>query len=198
MTLHGDVTQTIKPSSGNYWKGTAFSAVILVPLILFQLVTNRGGTVWVLLIVVPLCLAIIAVYFARARVFITATHIGKQAIVGTRWTEKTEFARALLVRGYTAPAEQPRTELFMFAADGRKLLRLFGRFWAEADMIAIVGATSATPGLIEGPAGPREVLAAEPKALNWVEAHPWLSAFVITFGVILVIMVVVVVAIALS
>jgi len=194
------ITQTLKPSSANYWKGTAFSAVFLVPLIGLQFAINRErSALWlILIIVVPLCLAVIALYFARARIFITDTHIGKQGIFGTRWTPKSDFARALLVRGYTAPAEQPRTELFMFAADGRKLLRLFGRFWAEEDMGILVGSTSATPGLIEGPAGPREVLAAEPRALNWVEAHPWLSAFVISFGIIIVIAVFVIAFVALT
>jgi hypothetical protein len=191
---------TLKPSSANYWKGTAFSAVFLIPLIGVQFALNRErSTLWlILLIVVPLCLAGVALYFARARIFISDTHIGKQSIIGTRWTPKADFDRALLVRGYTAPAEQPRTELFMFAADGRKLLRLFGRFWAEEDMIALVTATGATQGLIEGPAGPADVMRVEPKALNWVEAHPWLSAFVITFGILVVIVVAVVLVFALG
>ena len=194
------ITQTLKPSSANYWKGTAFSAVILVPFIGIQFLLNRDRAVlWLILIIlVPLCLAGVALYFARARVFITDTHIGKQGIIGTRWIAKSDFDRGLIVRNYTAPAEQPRTELFMFAADGRKLLRLFGRFWAEEDMGILVGSTSATPGLIEGPAGPREVLAAEPRALNWVEAHPWLSAFVISFGIIIVIAVFVIAFVALT
>jgi len=194
------ITQTLKPSSANYWKGTAFSAVFLVPLIAVQFAINRErSTLWlILIIVVPLCLAGIALYFARARVFITDTHIGKQGIFGTRWTPKSDFDRALLVRGYTAPAEQPRTELFMFASDGRKLLRLFGRFWAEDDMGILVGATGATPGLLEGPAGPADVMRLEPTALNWVEAHPWLSAFVITFGILAVVVVAVVLVFALS
>ena len=191
---------TLKPSSANYWKGTAFSAVFLIPLIAVQFALNRDkAMLWlILLIVVPLCLAGIALYFARARVFITDTQIGKQGIVGTRWTPKTDFDRGLIVRNYTAPAEQPRTELFMFAADGRKLLRLFGRFWAEEDMITLVTATGATQGLIEGPVGPADIIALEPRALNWVEAHPWLSAFVIAFGILAVVVVAVVLVFTLS
>ena len=191
---------TLKPSSANYWKGTAFSAVFLIPLIAVQFALNRDkAMLWlILLIVVPLCLAGIALYFARARVFITDTQIGKQGIVGTRWTAKAEFDRGLIVRNYTAPAEQPRTELFMFAADGRKLLRLFGRFWAEEDMITLVTATGATQGLIEGPAGPADITKLEPRALNWVEAHPWLSAFVITIGILAVVVVAVVLVFTLS
>lgn len=195
-----NIIQTFKPSSANYWKGTAFSAVILLPLIGVQFALNRDkATLWlILIIVVPLCLAGIALYFARARIFVTDTQIGKQGIIGTRWTPKADFDRGLLVRGYTAPAEQPRTELFMFAADGRKLLRLFGRFWAEEDMIALVTATGAKQGLVEGPVGPADVVKLEPKALGWVEAHPWLSAFVITFGILAVVIVAVVAVFALS
>jgi hypothetical protein len=185
---------TLKPSSANYWKGTAFSAVVLLPLIVAQLALNRErSTLWlILLIVVPICIGAVAIYFARARVFISDTHIGKQGFIGTRWTPKADFDRALLVRGYTAPAEQPRTELFMFAADGRKLLRLFGRFWAEHDMITLVTASGATPGLIEGPAGPADVTRIEPKALSWVEAHPWLFAFAVVGGIVVVVVIAVI------
>ena len=200
MTLHGEITQTLRPSSANYWKGTAFSAVFLVPLILFQLFVNRDRPgLWItLVIVVPICLAVIAVYFARARLFLTASHIGKQGILGTRWIAKADIDRALLVRNYTAPMEQPRTELFAFARDGRKLLRLFGRFWAEADMITLITASGATQGLLEGPVTPKQVTAIEPKALGWVEAHPWLSAFVLTFGLIIAIIVIVIAVLALT
>ena len=194
------ITQTLKPSSANYWKGTAFSAGILVPFIGIQFLLNRDKAVlWLILIIlVPLCLAGVALYFARARGFIADTHIGKQGIIGTRWIAKSDFDRGLIVRNYTAPAEQPRTELFMFAADGRKLLRLFGRFWAEEDMITLVTATGATQGLIEGPAGPADITKLEPRALNWVEAHPWLSAFVITIGILAVVVVAVVLVFTLS
>lgn len=191
---------TLKPSSANYLKGTAFSAIFVVPIIAVQLVLNRERAVlWLtLVIVVPICIAAVALYFARARIVITDTRIGQQGIFGTRWTDKTAIDRALLVRGFTALMDRPRTDLFIFAADGRKLLRLFGRLWAEEDMIALATATGATQGLLEGPISTAGVRLVEPTALNWVEAHPWLSAFAITFGIVAVVVAVLLAVVALS
>lgn len=197
MATNAEITRTFKPSSANYWKGTAFSAAIFVPLIAVQFVLQRDKVVlWVILItLVPLLLAGIALYFARARVFITPTQVGKQDLVRTKWIPKADFDRSLLLRAYSPPAEQPRTELFMFAADGRKLMRLFGRFWAEQDMLAIVEESGAKLAVVDEVMRPKDVVALEPRALNWAEAHPWAFAFlasgaILTLTVVIVVLVV--------
>ena len=176
------ITQTLKPSSANYWKGTAFTALFTVPLIAFQLLRNIDRPfIWiVLLITVVASTAGVALFFARARILIQESGIGKQRIVGIRWIPFAEIDRALLVRGFKSFGELPSTELFLFAAGGRKLLRLSGRLWTEADMITLATATGATQGLIPGPASAKDVRAVEPTAIAWAERHPFLAAFAIT------------------
>jgi hypothetical protein len=190
-------TRTLKPAVANYWKGTAFSAFFLVPLLAFQVVRHiERPFIWIVLLIAVVASAVgVALHFARARILIDESRVGRQRTIGTQWTPFAEIDRALLVRHYKSFGQLPRTDLFLFAVDGRKLLRLSGRLWAEADMIALATATGATQGLIEGPVNATEIRAVEPTAISWVETHPFVAAFAITFGLILV---AVPVAIALS
>ncbi len=177
MSSHGAITRTLKPSSERYWKRTAAGAVILLPFVAAQFLFYRDAPLyWILLLTaVPLVLAGVALYFRRAGVFITATHVGKRNLLGTTWTPKADFDRSLLLRDYRPPAEPSRTELYMFAADGRKLVRLFGRFWAEQDLLAVVEESGSKLTVIDDLMKPKDVAALEPTALTWVEEHPYAS-----------------------
>jgi hypothetical protein len=192
MKSHGEITRTFKPSSASYWKGTAISAAIFAPFIAAQLAFNRdNGLFWILLLtLVPLVLLGLALYFRRAGIFITSTHVGKRSIFRTKWIPKADFDRSLILRNYSAPAEAARTEFFVFAADGRKLLRLFGRFWAEQDMLAIVEESGSTLSVVDDVMKPKDVLALEPTALPWVEAHPYAFATVVVFALFAVVTVI--------
>jgi len=171
--------------------GNAFAAVLLGTTPIFAVVywfaSTRGGMELAVishLLVLGIGLALV---WRQLRVYCAVTEselVGNGTFTPTIRAPFAAVQRVLLIRTYIGAAPDPVLQLLVTGADGRRLFRMRGSFWHEADLRAVA---AALPCPIETPSEPltmREFFTTYPGSAYWFENRRPLQAAIVAVTVV--------------
>lgn len=171
--------------------GNAFAAVLLGTTPIFAVVywfaSTRGGMELAVVSHLVVLGTGLALVWRQLRVYCAVTDselIGNGTFTPLTRARFTEVQRVLLVRTYIGAAPDPVLQLLAVGADGRRLFRMRGNFWHEADLRAVA---AAMPSPTETPGEPltmREFFTAYPGSAYWFENRRPLQAAILAVTVI--------------
>jgi len=137
-------------------------------LLVFYAVIFGDMPYWMALgVVIAVPAACAAGRLLRLKIVVTAERVGLRGLFRTRWYDRSSLARLLIVRGYAR-----RTHAFLFDADGKRVMRLYGDLWDEPRIRALHAALALPTRVRQGPTTRKDLRDEEPGALAWPEGHP--------------------------
>jgi hypothetical protein len=161
------------------------SSVLLfsVPLYgaLYILGINRGS--WLVVFGTQLAgVAFCAVVWLRYRVIavrVTATSIEEQGLFFRQRSALEDVRRVTIARVYRSSSAETWTQLLVTDAQGKRLLRMRGVFWAETEIRRIAAAIGVPPTELAEPLTRKAFAISHPGSVDWYENNRWFAGLVL-------------------
>jgi hypothetical protein len=161
------------------------SSVLLfsVPLYgaLYILGINRGS--WLVVLGTQLAgVALCAVVWLRYRVIavrVTATSIEEQGLFFRQRSALEDVRRVTIARVYRSSSAETWTQLLVTDAQGKRLLRMRGVFWAETEIRRIAAAIGVPPTELAEPLTRKAFATSHPGSVDWYENNRWFAGLVL-------------------
>lgn len=163
----------------------ALSSVLLfsVPLYgaLYILGINRGS--WLVVLGTQLAgVAFCAVVWLRYRsiaVRVTATSIEEQGLFFRQRSALEDVHRVTIARVYRSSSAETWTQLLVTDAQGKRLLRMRGVFWAETEIRRIAAAIGVPATELAEPLTRKAFATSHPGSVDWYENNRWFAGLVL-------------------
>lgn len=178
-----EVTHRIRPYSFLFRQGLISSTIFTVTVfvVLYFLTVPDGP--WVLVlgvqIVVAVTVALAAVGYFSATIWVSKSEIVERGFFGRRHRFPVSSIDSIVLANTSSSGGEVLRQLFVRDAEGRQLVRMRGQFWSPESFDLVVRTLDVPVVKIEDVTTIRELRAQFPGLLFWFERHP-VRAIIVT------------------
>ena len=177
----------LRPRSVILRSGVLTTTAVMLPVFGVAYLLTWSSNLWQAVLAAQLVATAVALLagglFLRASIEVRDGAIVERPYFGRTTVIRLDRVRSALVAqmlGDDAASDLP--QLFLRDAEGRLLLRMHGRTWAEEHIEAVAAATGVNVERTD-PVSPAELRAEVPELLWWFERRPVLTVVIAVFGV---------------
>lgn len=177
----------LRPRSVILRSGVLTTTAVMLPVFGVAYLLTWSSNLWQAVLAAQLVATAVALLagglFLRSSIEVRDGAIVERPYFGRTTVIRLDRVRSALVAqmlGDDAASDLP--QLFLRDAEGRLLLRMHGRTWAEEHIEAVAAATGVNVERTD-PVSPAELRAEVPELLWWFERRPVLTVVIAVFGV---------------
>jgi hypothetical protein len=161
----------------------AFMTPVFVVLYFLSVPTGDWPGVVVAQALLMLAIALTALAYFRAAIWVSPTSISERGFFGRKVTvERSAIGSIVLVEVFERSSGETRPQLFVCDHDDRQVLRMRGQFWSRENMDIVVATLHVPVQRLEDGVSTSDIRLDNPGLLYWFERRPVLAVGLFTLA----------------